>query len=271
MYRAAMPHGVQHFLSEQRLAVLSTLDKDGRVWASMRTGPPGFLHALDERTVEVAGTSHPEDPLLPNLAAPANAGMLVIHLATRHRVRVNGTAQLQPDGRIRLSTEQVYGNCPQYIQARNILGEQKRTVGPARFGHELDEKAQGWIGSTDTLFIATAHAQSGADASHRGGKPGFVRVENPKRLLIPDYAGNNMFNTLGNIESYPHAGLLFPDFESGDVLQLSGSARILWDDARIGAFKGAQRLIEFDIERVVELPQAIPLRFEFQDYSPVLP
>jgi hypothetical protein len=80
-----------------------------------------------------------------------------------------------------------------------------------------------------------------------------------------------MFNTLGNIISNPQAGLLFPDFQSGSALQLSGNARILWADPRMKHFEGAQRLVEFDIERVVELPEATLLRFEFQGYSPFLP
>jgi predicted pyridoxine 5'-phosphate oxidase superfamily flavin-nucleotide-binding protein len=271
MYRAVMPTGVQRFLSAQQLAVLSTMDAEGRVWASMRSGPPGFLHPLDESTVEIGGYSHPSDPLLANLTAHAEAGMIVIHLAARHRVRLNGTARTLPDGRIVLSTRQVYGNCPQYIQARVVIGDRAVSPAPARFGKRLDRRQQHSIEQADTLFIATAHPQSGADASHRGGRPGFVCVGSETRLLFPDYRGNNMFNTLGNIVSNPRTGLLFPDFQSGGGLQLSGSARILWDDPRVKQFEAAQRLVEFDIERVIELPEATLLRFEFQSYSPILP
>jgi hypothetical protein len=96
-------------------------------------------------------------------------------------------------------------------------------------------------------------------------------VENEQRLLFPDYRGNNMFNTLGNIISNPRTGLLFPDFQSGSALQLSGSARILWEDPRMKQFEGAHRLVEFDIEQVIELPEATGLRFQFQGYSPMLP
>jgi uncharacterized protein len=271
MYRAAMPTGVQRFLSAQQLAVLSTMDAEGRVWASMRSGPLGFLRALDERTVEVGGYTHSDDPLMANLAAHAETGMIVIHLAARHRVRLNGTAQAQSDGRIVLSTRQVYGNCPQYIQARTVIGDREVSPAPARFGKGLDRRQRQSIEQADTLFIATAHPHSGADASHRGGRPGFVCVESEKRLLFPDYRGNNMFNSLGNIVANPRTGLLFPDFQSGSALQLSGSARILWDDPRMKQFEGAQRLVEFDVERVIELPEATLLRFEFQSYSPVLP
>jgi predicted pyridoxine 5'-phosphate oxidase superfamily flavin-nucleotide-binding protein len=271
MYLAAMPGGVQRFLVAQQLAVFSTRNADGLVWASMRSGPPGFLRPLDESTLEIGGYSHRDDPLLANLAVHAEAGMIVIHLAARHRVRLNGTARAHSDGRIVLSAQQVYGNCPQYIQARAVVGDREVSTTRARYGSELDRRQRHSIEQADTLFIATAYPQSGADASHRGGRPGFVCVENEKRLLFPDYRGNNMFNTLGNIVSNPRTGLLFPDFQSGCALQLSGSARILWDDPRMKRFEGAQRLVEFDIERVIELPEATLLRFEFQSYSPLLP
>jgi len=271
MYRAAMPGGVQRFLREQQLAVFSTTDANGMVWASMRSDSPGFLRPIDEHTLEVGGYSHPDDPLLPNLAAHAEAGMIVIHLEARHRVRLNGAARALSDGRIVLSTQQVYGNCPQYIQARAVIGDREVSASPARVGNGLDQQQCRSIEQADTLFIATSHPHSGADASHRGGRPGFVCVESDKRLLFPDYSGNNMFNTLGNIVSNPRTGLLFPDFQSGSALQLSGRARILWDDPRMKSFDGAQRLVEFDVERVIDVPEATRLRFAFESYSPVLP
>jgi uncharacterized protein len=271
MYRAVMPSGVQRFLSMQQLAVLSTRDAEDRIWASMRSGPPGFLRALDESTLEIGGYSHPDDPLLANLAAHPEAGMIVIHLAARHRVRLNGTARAHPDGRIVLSTRQVYGNCPQYIQARAVIGDREVSPAPAHVSKKLNRRQRQSIEQSDTLFIATAHPHSGADASHRGGRPGFVCVESEARLLFPDYRGNNMFNTFGNIVSNPKTGLLFPDFQAGSALQLSGDARILWDDPRMAQFEGAQRLVEFDVERVIELPEATLLCFEFQNYSPFLP
>jgi len=270
MYRPLMPAGVQRFLSAQQVAVLASMDSEGRVWASMRSGQPGFLRALNEQTVEIGGYGHPEDPLLENLAQPSPAGVLVIHLGARQRIRLNGIAQADQAGLIRLNVNQVYGNCPKYIQAREVKGERELSQGTARHTAQLDARLQHWLEGADTFFLATAHPQSGLDASHRGGKPGFVRVENQRQLLFPDYPGNKMFNSLGNIVSYPKAGLLFPDFETGAVVQISGNARILWDDLRITEFKGAQRLVVVDIERVIELPSAVLLRLEFRNYSPDL-
>ncbi|MBZ0252214.1 MAG: pyridoxamine 5'-phosphate oxidase family protein, partial [Candidatus Methylomirabilis sp.] len=120
----------------------------------------------------------------------------------------------------------------------------------------------------DTFFIATAHAEGGADASHRGGMPGFVRVESERDLWMPDYFGNFMFQTLGNLEVDPRAGLLFVDFETGATLQLTGEARVLWDDPRIAATPGAERIVAFRAEEIVETPNAFPFAWAFEGWSP---
>ena len=272
MYHSTIGVGVERYLSTQQLAVLSSMDAEGHVWASLRTGMPGFLHKLDAQTLEIGGYSHPEDPLLRNLKQESPTGMLVINLAARHRVRLNGRAQILADGKIRLMVDQVYGNCPQYIQAREIMGSDRpASLNPSADPAEtLIDRRRSWIEKSDTFFLATAHPESGLDASHRGGKPGFVRVEDDTHLIFPDYSGNKMFNSLGNITSYPKAGLLFPDFETGSVLQLTGSAKILWDDPRTAEFPGARRLVAFEVERLLELPGATALTFEFRSFSPHL-
>jgi predicted pyridoxine 5'-phosphate oxidase superfamily flavin-nucleotide-binding protein len=80
---------------------------------------------------------------------------------------------------------------------------------------ESNGKQQRLIREADTFFIASSHRDGGADASHRGGNPGFVHVLNETKLIWPDYSGNGMFQTLGNLAIDPRAGLLFMDFESG--------------------------------------------------------
>lgn len=270
MYRPAMAMGVQHFLAAQQVAAVATLDKEGRPWASLRTGQPGFLRALDEHTLEVGGYSNPDDPLLANLAKPGPAGVLAINLAARQRIRLNGEARIDSAGNIVVGLNQVYGNCPQYIQAREVHGEREAKLSKTSRAEFLDERLQKWLGSADTFFLATAHAESGVDASHRGGKPGFVRVENERRFVFADYAGNNMFNSLGNITSYPRAGLLFPDFTSGATLQITGAASIIWDGPQITEFRGARRLVSIEVEKTVELSPGMLLQFEFKGYSPYL-
>ncbi len=269
MYHPAIGTGVARFLAAQQFAAISSLDADGRVWVSLRSGKAGFLQAVDQSTVEIGGYSQADDPLLANLRRQPGIGVLAINLAARQRVRLNGKASVS-DSTIRMSVEQLYGNCQQYIQTRTIQGDSEHLDAAARYHDELDSALRTWVEKSDTFFLGTVHLQSGLDVSHRGGKPGFVRVESAKQLLFPDYRGNNMFNSLGNIASYPRAGLLFPDFDSGAALQISGTASILWDNPRIAEFPGARRLVAIDIERILELPQATLLKFEFRNYSPDL-
>ncbi|MGI9462957.1 MAG: pyridoxamine 5'-phosphate oxidase family protein, partial [Aestuariivirgaceae bacterium] len=101
--------------------------------------------------------------------------------------------------------------------------------------------------------------------SHRGGRPGFVKVDG-STLTIPDYAGNRHFNTLGNFFANPMAGLLFVDFETGDLLLLTGAVEILWDeDPAARALSGAERAWRFTLDHGIRVKDALPLRWSFGD------
>lgn len=106
-----------------------------------------------------------------------------------------------------------------------------------------------------------ANAARGADVSHRGGRPGFVRVDDEHTLTSPEFVGNFFFNTVGNLLRHPRAGLLFIDFDSGDMLHLAVEAEIIWDGPRVQAFAGAERLLRFHIREVVRNVAALPLRW----------
>jgi uncharacterized protein len=264
----AMPEPFQHFLATQRFAVLGSIDRDGRVWASLLTGRPSFIQALDERTVRIGAVPSAGDPLIANLGFRDDAGMLVIEPATRRRVRLNGHAELLPEGGLLLRVAEVFGNCQKYIQARDWgEGANEATPPHAQQTNSLTASQREWIARADTCFIASAHPDGGVDASHRGGQPGFGAVLDERRLVLPDYAGNTMFQTLGNLAGNPHAGLLFVDFENGSTLQLTGRAEIIWDAERIAAYVGAERLVEFTVDQVIEVAGATPLRGHLREYS----
>ena len=156
------------------------------------------------------------------------------------------------------------------IQRRYLVDELQLPTPSVQDFDSLTLTQQARITSADTFFIASMHSESGADASHRGGYPGFIQVVNNNLLLFPDYIGNNMFKTLGNIALNPNSGLLFVDFECGNTLQLTGKASIIWDE-RTQQFSGAERLIEFQIEGVRETMNATNLRWKFAEYSPFNP
>lgn len=264
----------REFLEEQPMVVVGAVDADGRVWASLLAGEPGFVRALDERTVKIDATPYPGDPLAEALqGADTKIGMIAIDLATRRRIRLNGEAERRPDG-IYVRTQQVYANCPKYIQARELEtggAEPGLRVGDALRSRGLTDEQRRLVSNADTFFIASAHPEGGADASHRGGNPGFVHFLGENVLEFPDYSGNTMFNTLGNIAVNPSAGLLFLDFEGGGTLQLTGEARIVWDAQRAARFAGAERVIGFRVGEAVESRGAVPLRWRFESYSPFNP
>jgi uncharacterized protein len=263
----------REFLRTQQIAIAGTVDASNRVWASLLTGQPGFVQVLNTQTVQVDATCIPTDPLHQNLHSNNAIGLLVIDLTTRRRLRLNGKAEVHQGENIKIQIQQAFFNCPKYIQVRHLKkGVIEPRLQPETFTTDaLSDANQHWITQADTFFIASSYPESGADASHRGGFPGFVQVLNSKKIVFPDYIGNNMFQTLGNLVVNPNAGLLFINFEEGHALQLTGTAKVIWDAEKLSDFAGAQRLVEFDIEQVLETKNATCLRWRFGEYSPVNP
>jgi predicted pyridoxine 5'-phosphate oxidase superfamily flavin-nucleotide-binding protein len=263
----AVPPAAGAFLEQRRFVVLATADPYGRPWASILTGSPGFAFAAHPLEVRLQASPAPGDPLEGNVETSRFAGLLAIDLATRRRMRVNGVLERESEGEMVIGVEQVYSNCPKYIQRRTV--EREAPVGTARLVRRaglLTGEQRAWLRRADTFFIATLNPEDGADASHRGGMPGFIGVEG-ERLIWPDYAGNMMYNTLGNIALHPRAGLLVPDFSSGSVLQLTGRAGILWSG---GDLPGAERRVELEVEEVVEIAGVLPPA-DAVEYSPFNP
>jgi predicted pyridoxine 5'-phosphate oxidase superfamily flavin-nucleotide-binding protein len=257
------------FLQEQQMAVIGSIDPLGRLWSSIVVGNPGFIEVQISTLVQIHALPPITDPLLENVMAHPQVGVLVIHLGARQRVRVNGTATLYPD-RLDIDTQEVYGNCPKYIQSRQIDLHPEASRPPRLVIHrttDLTPSQQTWVAHADTFFLASAHPERGTDSSHRGGNPGFIQVVDNTHLLVPDYAGNMMFNTLGNIAANPHIGLLFVDFDRGSTLQLTAKAEIVWDTEKLATFPGAERLLDITITEVIETPSALPLHSTFLSYS----
>jgi uncharacterized protein len=235
------------------------------------------------KTLQVTAEPLAGDPLRANLREGAALGLLGIQLETRHRVRANGRITAREAQGFTLQVEQSFGNCKKYIQAREPQFDPAfhgAAGGISVEGAVLSARASALLTRTDTFFIATASAAAasgadgeGVDVSHRGGRPGFVRVATvaeASTLAIPDFTGNFIFNTLGNLEVNPAAGIVCADFESGDVLSLTGSARVIWQGEAVAAFPGAERLLVFTVESGVFLEHALPLRFSGAVPSPYL-
>ncbi|MFJ1707800.1 pyridoxamine 5'-phosphate oxidase family protein [Kitasatospora sp. NPDC088346] len=258
-----IPPVAARFLAERRTLVLGAADRAGRLWATLLDGPAGFLRAADAHTLTVAARPTAGDPLAEALARGTEVGTLALDPAGRRRMRVNGGAV--PDGRggLVVTAAQVYANCPKYIQRRSPLDAPGRP-GTATAGTSLTLPQQLAAATADTFFIATAGPDGTVDASHRGGNPGFLTVHGPDRLSWPEYPGNTMFMTLGNLELNPAAGLLLPDWETGAALLLTGRARVDWSDP-------AAPVVEYTVTGTVQLGRATALTWTEPEYSPVNP
>ncbi|SAK73007.1 pyridoxamine 5'-phosphate oxidase-like FMN-binding protein [Caballeronia catudaia] len=268
--RDHMPDQHRQFFAQLPFIVAGSVDEHGDPWATLFAGHPGFMRTPDAKTLSVTRARDPLDPADAGMDDGASVGLLGIELHTRRRNRMNGV--IRRDGAnaaFDVAVEQSYGNCPQYIQLRDFEfvrdAAAPSPVQPLSLD-ALSPRAKSMIESADTFFVASyfdredGHRQ--VDVSHRGGKPGFVRLAGDGSLTIPDFAGNLFFNTLGNILVNGRAGLVFADFETGDLLQLAGDAEVLLDSPEIAAFQGAERLWRFTPRRIVYRAQALPLRWK---------
>jgi len=276
--RPFMPDQHRIFFAQLPFIVAGGVDREGWPWAFLITGSPGFIQSPDEVTLEVASlldTAHPLKGLLEN---GARLGFLGIELPTRRRNRANGRITEIDDGGFRFQVDQSFGNCPQYIQNRSVdfirePASASTDTAYATFS-ALDEDAQAMIRAADTFFVASyVNANErpeveGVDVSHRGGRPGFVKIDG-NTLTIPDYPGNYYFNTLGNFLLNPKAGLVFADFETGDMLLLSGTVELVGEDEReVQAFKGAEGAWRFHLHQGIHVRDGLPFRSKLSDYSP---
>jgi len=255
------------FLAKQRMVLIGAAEDDGTVWASPLAGPAGFITPSGDQIIVSNRLPVAGDPLANVFETERELGMLAIEPARRRRMRVNGRAH-RDGGRLVIHTDQVYGNCPKYIQTRTILDDADPPVpGTPLRSTELNDAQRDWIANADTVYVATHVPGLGADVSHRGGNPGFFRVSGKRRLSWPDYTGNAMFMTLGNLELNPRSGLLFLDWDNGDALYLTGRAHVDWNQDHAADVAGAERLIDFDVAQVVQIDGAVPLRWSFGTYS----
>ncbi|WAZ21745.1 pyridoxamine 5'-phosphate oxidase family protein [Streptomyces cinnabarinus] len=251
------------FLELQPLLVIGAADPaTGGVWAAPLAGEPGFVRATGPRQISVAGGGSPAAPLAAALATGGTpVGTIALDPRTRRRMRLNGHARPTPNG-LAIEADRVFANCPKYLQRRQtyeILSD--RAPGEPRRSGELTEGQAAFVAAADTFFLASVHA-GGADASHRGGNPGFVRVDSPRELSWRDYPGNAMFLSLGNLAADPRAGLLFLDWTSGTALHLTGEARVEF---------APERRVRFTLFEAIEIPAAVPLRWSPPEYSPANP
>ncbi|OBA59549.1 pyridoxamine 5'-phosphate oxidase [Mycobacterium sp. 1100029.7] len=246
--------GAAQFLATQRFAALTGRDDEGVLWISPLSGQPGFLRGADD-TLDISAAPRENDPLY-RTPTGQQVGLIAIDFATRRRMRINGTLAESDTAGLRIRVDQAYGNCPQYIHRHdiNVSAITAPSVAPSRTA-SLGAADRVMIETADTFFLGTTHPTRGSDASHRGGPAGFVRVDSPSRLWWPDYPGNNMFNSFGNLAVDDEAALLFVDFATGAALHLSGTATVEWTrPGAEGDDGGVGRRVVFSVGSVLASP-----------------
>ena len=263
--RDFLPDQHRTFFPQLPFLVVGAVDPAGAPWATILAGEPGFVSSPDIHTLSIKVARQTSDPADAGLEDGDPVGLLGVELHTRRRNRVNGTARRRPGG-FDVTVGQSYGNCPQYIQLRDfaLVGDPTAPyVGEIEVSTDLDADARALIRAADAFFVASYSDENGrqVDVSHRGGKPGFTRIGEDGVLTIPDFAGNMFFNTLGNIRLNGKAGLVFVDFSSGDLLQLTGAAEVVLDSPEIAAFQGAERLWRVRPIKIVRRLNVLPLRW----------
>ena len=269
--RPFMPDQHRIFFGQLPWLFAGVLDRDGWPLATALAAAPGFVASPTPTTLSIAALPSEGDPAFDAFRPGSPIGLLGLELETRRRNRANGRIGSIAANGFTVEIAQSFGNCAKYIQIRNRLQDGRDLASTASSLSGLDEEARALIAGADTLFIASAAAldaeTGGIDISHRGGRPGFVRVDGDT-LTVPDFAGNNYFNTFGNLLQEPRAALLFVDFATGGLLQLQGEAEIVWQGPELARLDGAERLWRFHVKRGWRRAHALSLRWSEPDFAP---
>lgn len=264
--RTEMPQQHRDFFENLPLLFLAVLDHRGRPWCVPVFGAPGFVVSPAPDILELRGTPVLSNELRLDRSTGASVGIVGIDLTNRRRNRMNGRVHHTSDGAMTIQVDQSFGNCPQYIQTRAMAAAWQEAKSASRRQTTLhDPKVRRLVEVADTFFIASRAAglldggSAGVDASHRGGRPGFLGINDDGSLSFPDFSGNRFFNTLGNIESDGRVSLFIPDFGTGDAVLLTGRGAIDWNSPRVGAFEGAERIVDVVPEEVWHVTSALPI------------
>jgi predicted pyridoxine 5'-phosphate oxidase superfamily flavin-nucleotide-binding protein len=136
---------------------------------------------------------------------------------------------------------------------------------------QFTESDRAYVERMAYFFLATADGKGRPDVSFKGGGPGLVRITGPSEVAFPDYDGNGMFKSLGNLSVNPNVALLFIDFERPRRLRINGSAHIRRDDPLLAETVGAQMIVRVTARAIFpNCPRYIPTMTLTED-SPYVP
>ena len=279
LYEDSIMVPAHKFLSQLSFLVISSEAEDSSLPISFLFGPPGFLQALDNgKRLAISLASHDNldiDPALKVLRDGKRIGALAIDLSTRKRLRINGKVTNFTNEQLVIEVDESYPNCPKYIQKRTLEiaeNQQRKSIGEITQGSILTSQIQDLIRKADTFFVSSLNPTGHADASHRGGLPGFINIIDENRLAIPDYAGNSLFNTFGNFKINSQAGIVVWDFEQSAFLHLFGHAELnLHSKNNFGPTGGTGRWWYFQPKAWIHQKVNLPFIIKFHENSPFNP
>ncbi len=278
MIRDHMPDQHRDFFAQLSMIHIGITDKTGHPYALIRTGKPGFIESPDANTLIINSEPIAGEPEELIIEPGAKISIVGVEFESRRRNRLNATITSCQDNRLEMRVDQSYGNCPKYIQIREMS-----SVANLDAAHKTEESTiindtlKSIIDNADTLFIASRapvlddDPKAGVDINHRGGNPGFIEIIDDQTIMIPDYTGNNFFNTYGNILLDNRVGLQIMDFENSSVLNVEGRAEIIMLDGEFDGLPDLGRRLKVKIEKTRLTTQAIPFKADFVAWSPMLP
>lgn len=276
--RDHMPDQHRDFFTQLPMIHICALDKNGHPCAILRVGAPGFISSPDEFTLVINSTPLMGEPADLQLVEGSKVSVVGVEFATRRRNRLNATISAHENNQIEMKVDQSFGNCPKYIQIRNMFPPEETDVNSeVETVKTIGENERKLIGSIDTLFIASrsskidSEPKNGVDINHRGGNPGFVEILDEQTIQFPDYLGNNIFNTFGNIVGDPRVGVQFIDFESGTLMHLHGLAEVITLEGEFDRNPDMGRRVKIKIETITTATNALPFKPQFISWSPMLP
>ncbi|MCJ1262212.1 hypothetical protein MMC22_002082 [Lobaria immixta] len=166
------------------------------------------------------------------------------------------------------------GNCPKYLNKKLIIPDLPKPVMIAD-SLPLPEEALRLLAKADMFFISSSNHDAAMGTNHRGGPPGFVRVLNndssSTSLIFPEYSGNRLYQTLGNLQVYPKAGLVVPDFDTQGVLYLTGTTEIIVGKAAAALLPRSNLVVQINVTAARFVQQGLAFRGLPRELSPYNP
>ena len=286
------------------LIAIGTLDKQGRPWTTLWGGEKGISQPIAQGILGVRSqvvTHH--DPVVEELVGKEGDGTVVreegvgrmvsgltIDLETRKRTKlfgrmVAGALTLREDEatdsqqsiaevQLVLKIEQSLGNCPKYLNKKHIepAASHPELVSDSP---QLPQRALDLLSKADLFFLSSANNDLDMDTNQRGGPAGFVRVISNEAsgavLCYPEYSGNRLYQTLGNLKVNPVLGICVPDFDTGDMLYLTGTTEVLIGPAAASILPRSNLAVKITITSARFVATALPFRGTAGELSPYNP